>query len=308
MIENHLPHLHYFYLVAQLGSFTRAAERLRISQSAVSIQIKRLEDKLDVALFARESRRAVRLTAAGVQLLARCQRIFRDVEEGITEITTTEISGTLSLTGTTFFGSNVLVPLLPTLHARFPKLDIRLRLLDDVIDLQHENIDLGIRWGEVRHPGITYEYFLHQCTVIGATPKYLRAHGTPRKPRQLADHTIVTRNPHLTSWRYWIRSLPREERFTPEKIILIDNTFAIFKAVLAHLGVAALPLYALSPCIARKQITLLLRTHGEYGEPFFACYPTLTPKVRVVIDTLKSAILRMYGTRAFFSNPIALPT
>ena len=144
-INTLLPHLHYFWLVAKSGSFTQAAEQLEVSQSAVSYQIKKLEDKLGITLFTRDTRHRARLTKEGEDLAKRCQTVFKDLEGTIMAISGQPNKGRITITAPTAFGSLIIAPALKPLRDHFPDLDIDLIITDDVLDFFTHSVDLAIR-------------------------------------------------------------------------------------------------------------------------------------------------------------------
>src|SRR5215470_4076808 len=142
-----------FARVAELHSFTRAADALGISRAVVSTHVADLERHLRCQLFHRTTRR-VGLTSDGAEYLARCQRILEELEAADEAVRRTRFSpqGRLRVDVPVMFGRALLIPALPKFTARYPELQLEVQLNDRVIDLIAEEIDLAVRAGPVKEP------------------------------------------------------------------------------------------------------------------------------------------------------------
>ncbi len=307
MIQTYLPYLHYFWLVAQHLSFTKAAKSLRISQSAVSIQIKNLEEKLGVQLFIRTAKNKVALSSQGVKLAEYCQRIFPELDRGLSELTSPEIQGRFVVTAAVNFGSIVLAPMLKILQKKYPRLEVEIRPTDTVVDLSRENVDLAIRWGSTKDPKLTYEYILHELFILVASRDYLKSHPSIQKTKDLEKHTAIIRRQDNPDWRHWSITLPRCKTPSLYKTILIESTYGMIEATKTGLGVCVLPVYAIFDDLKSGRLKpILLKYQKRITEPFYACYPRSPyplPKVVAFLQTLREYLKTRYGDKAFVSLP-----
>jgi DNA-binding transcriptional LysR family regulator len=149
----HSPHhLFVFEVCGRLMSFTRAAGELGVSQPAVSLAIRQLEQAIGQALFLREHR-AIRLTEAGERLFSEVSISFERILQIAREVRHEPSPSLVTLSISTAFANYWVMPRLPRLHSSHPGIDLRLQVVDKDLDLEHENVSLGIRHGRGNWPG-----------------------------------------------------------------------------------------------------------------------------------------------------------
>ena len=142
-----------FSRVAELGSFTRAADELGLSRAMVSTHVQRLEKRFGLRLLNRTTRK-VALTPAGADYLDHCRRIFAELaaaEETLSRAKE-QPTGRLRVDVPGSFGRHILLPALPDFLARYPGIDLELRFNERVVDLVKEGVDLAVRAGTVTDP------------------------------------------------------------------------------------------------------------------------------------------------------------
>ncbi len=145
--------LHTFEVAARHLNFQQAAEELDVTPTAVSHQIKVLEDHLGVSLFRRRPRPLV-LTEAGQLLYPAVSRSLDAIEAELTRLTQVSESTTLTVSVVTEFAAKWLVPRLSEFQRTHPKIDLRLQTSNDVVDLHKQTVDLAIRYGKGNYPGL----------------------------------------------------------------------------------------------------------------------------------------------------------
>lgn len=180
--------------VAETQSFSEAARQLDISPSGVSKTISRLEERLGVRLFDRSTRQVV-ITEEGRRFYERCRQIVADIEEAQTELTEARIRprGTVLASVPAELGRRHIVPALPELLRRHPELEVKLELTDRRVDLLGERVDLAVRVGNepsALDRRLVRRVVAHSQAVVCASPDYVRRHGRPRKPEDLAKHNV----------------------------------------------------------------------------------------------------------------------
>ena len=182
-----------FVSVVEGKSLSAAARVRRLSLPAVSRQLRALETELGASLIIRSTRR-LHVTDAGQQWYERCRRVLREIEEGRDAARSSKgVHGRLVVSASLTFGSCVIVPRLVELAEEHPQLVVYLRLEDQLIDLVAEGVDVAVRAGSappdstsfVAHPIFTMD------RILVAAPRWLRKHGTPREPEQLAQHDCL---------------------------------------------------------------------------------------------------------------------
>jgi LysR family glycine cleavage system transcriptional activator len=198
-----LPSLHALYVfevAARLGNFTHAAAELHVTQTAVSHQIKQLEAELGAALFRRTGRGLV-LTTTGQAWQVELSAIFGKLREANRRLRRREANPrpVVSLTTLPSFGSRWLVPRLGGFLARHPDLDLRISTSEAMVDFSVDPIDIGIRFGQGRYPGLLSEKVLDDHFVVVATAaKASRL----KRPRDLAHQTLLF-DDHEDAWARW---------------------------------------------------------------------------------------------------------
>ncbi|HEV7715621.1 MAG TPA: LysR family transcriptional regulator, partial [Steroidobacteraceae bacterium] len=187
-----LTSMRTFARVAELNSFTRAADGLELSRAVVSTQIADLERHLGVRLFHRTTRR-VTLTADGTEYLERCRRILADVEAADEAVKRTRLrpQGRLRVDVPVAFGRHLLMPALPQFTARYPDLSLEVQYNDRVVDLIAEEVDVAVRVGPVGDKNLVARSVCRTRMVTCASAQYLAEHGVPAHPDELITHRLI---------------------------------------------------------------------------------------------------------------------
>ncbi len=236
--------LRIFHAVADAGSLTHAGDALQLSQSAVSRQIRALEESLDTILFHRHARGLI-LTEQGELLFDATRTMTRTLESAAARIRDAEdeVYGELRVTTTTGFGTLFLAPRLPALYAQYPDLKIDLMLEERVLDLPMREADVAIRMKEPSQADLIRKRLMTVNMRLYASTEYLRANGTPQILDDLADFRLISQNissQQVSVGAQLIRELtarPLRSSFT------VNNYFGVLQAVLNHLGIGVLPDY-----------------------------------------------------------------
>ncbi|MDH4652143.1 MULTISPECIES: LysR family transcriptional regulator [unclassified Pseudomonas] len=188
-----LDDLALFVSTADHGSLSAAARKLDVSPAVASAALKRLEQQLEVRLFAR-STRSLRLTPEGEQFLVHARTALASLEEGQRQLAggREDIAGVLQLSAPSDFGRNVLVPWLDDFQREHPRLGIRLHLSDRVADLFRQSVDIAIRYGEPEDSSlVALPLAASNRRVLCASPGYFARHGRPQQPAELEGHNCL---------------------------------------------------------------------------------------------------------------------
>jgi LysR family transcriptional regulator, regulator for bpeEF and oprC len=177
-----------FALVAELGSFSKAAEALNLPNASVSTRVAQLEAHLQVKLLARTTRRLA-LTDDGAAYLERAQRLLHDLDELEAQVAgdVAAPKGRLRIDVPAAAGRHVLAPALPDFFARYPGITLDIGSSDRPVDLITEGVDCVIRGGAVHDEQLVARTLGAFEVVTCASPAYLKAHGTPRRPVDLQN-------------------------------------------------------------------------------------------------------------------------
>ncbi|MFN3952898.1 MAG: LysR family transcriptional regulator [Pararhodobacter sp.] len=236
--------LRIFHAVADAGSLTHAGDTLGLSQSAVSRQIRGLEESLGTTLFHRHARGLI-LTEQGELLFDATQRMIKQLETASARIRDSEeeVFGELRVTTTIAFGTLWLAPRLPALYSRYPDLKIDLMLEERVLDLPMREADVAIRMKEPSQADLIRKRLMSVRMRLYATPEYLRANGTPQTLADMANFRLLCQSAtaaQVSAGATMVRDLltqPIRSTFT------VNNYFGVLQAVLANLGIGLLPDY-----------------------------------------------------------------
>jgi DNA-binding transcriptional LysR family regulator len=280
-----------FLRVVEVGSFSAVAQERDTSQPTISRQVAALEAHLGCLLFQRTTR-SLSLTDDGRVFYEHALRTAETLKEAETSVGNRrgKPSGTLRMGCAVVFGRLHVMPRLPRFMARYPEINVDLSMNDGFTDLVEENLDLSIRVGVITDQNLVAKKIGITHRVVVATPEYLKKHGTPKTPHDLAEHSCIvySRLAAGASWSFESSSgtinMPVNGRFR------VNNTEGVRAAVLQSLGIGFVPVWHfVENEIAKKKLVVLLKDYQPTPQPINAVYPSrrfLSPKVRVMIDYL----------------------
>jgi len=263
--------LRIFHAVADAGSLTHAGETLHLSQSAVSRQIRALEESLNVTLFHRHARGLI-LTEQGELLFDATTAMVKRLDATAARIRDSEdeVFGELRVTTTTGFGTLWLAPRLTKLFAKYPGLKIDLMLEERVLDLPMREADVAIRMKEPSQADLIRRRLMNIRMRLYASPEYLAEHGTPRTMADFSHHRLICQHagtPQVASGAMLVAELMSHDI---PSTFTVNNYFGVLQGVLNHLGIGVLPDYV------TEDFPHLVRVlpETESGDvPVFLAYP-----------------------------------
>jgi len=195
-MDNRAGEMEVFTLAAELKSFSAAGRRLKLSPSAVSKLVTRLEDRLGTRLVVR-STRLLQLTPEGETYLARARRILAeiaDTEEVVSGGGKMRPRGPLVVNASVGFGESYILPLTAEFLAAFPDVQLDVTLTDDMVDLIRDRVDVAIRHGALRDSSLMARKLGESRQVVIASPAYLERYGIPETPAELIHHNCINFN------------------------------------------------------------------------------------------------------------------
>lgn len=286
--------LRAFVATAQTGSFTAAADQLRVSNRLTSKYVGELEARLGVRLFQRTTRK-VGLTPAGSQLLARAPAVLDELDDLVAGVSAGSrgVSGVIRIAAPITFGETYVAGMLGRFGAKYPDLVFDLRLRDRHVDLASDGIDLAFRL-EVTETLSAKSVRLGTSELqCAASPAYLDAHGVPEVPGDLTDHTCII-DMNGQSPNRWTFSKGGQDFTIPiSGRYIINSARAACDLATAGHGITYSPRFALSSALNAGRLSLLLQDYKGRTVPFTALYlegQTLPRKVRSLIDFVREDI------------------
>lgn len=236
--------LRIFHAVADAGSLTHAGDVLHLSQSAVSRQIRALEDSLGSTLFHRHARGLI-LTEQGELLFDATSSMVRKLDTTAARIKDSEeeVFGELKVTTTIGFGTLWLVPRLAKLYERYPDLKIDLMLEERVLDLPMREADVAIRMKEPAQQDLIRRRLLNIRMRLYATPEYLGRMGTPKTLDDLPPHRLICQSPQTPQVASGAVLVQKLLTHNMASMLTVNNYFGVLQGVVNHVGIGVLPDY-----------------------------------------------------------------
>lgn len=290
--------LEAFVATVEAGSFTAAAERLNLTNSAVGKTVSRLEARLNTRLFERTTR-SLSLTDAGEAFYRTCVRVLDELQtaEQVLAADKVEPFGRLRVDVPATFGQMRVLPRLLEFAALHPGLRPHLSFTDRFVDLVEEGIDVGVRIGgsDAWSAALGHRYLGTEMLIFCAAPAYLARRGTPQSLDALASHDAVTYGRADGSTNPWLIARgagPVERRFVDGRII-VGHGAAQVDAVLAGCGIAQLATWLVEHHLAAGRLVQFLPEAATDGLPLHLIWPRsrqLLPKVDALLNHLVSTL------------------
>jgi LysR family transcriptional activator of dmlA len=284
--------LRVFTVVARKASFAAAADELGSSAAYVSKRIRLLEEALAVKLLQRTTRRVV-VTEEGERVFHWAEQILDGVDQLVQEVGITKGSprGTLRISTSFGFGRNVVAPMLSNMQERYPALQVRLEVLDRLVDVAAEGYDLDVRVGDEIAPHLIARRLASNRRVLCAAPAYLARRGTPRTLADLASHdclVIKERDHPFGVWRLRTGAQQAVAKVTGP-LSTNHGEIAVQWAVDGR-GIVLRSLWDVGPLLQSGALVQLLPAYDQQAD-VWAVYPArlaTSAKVRVCVEYLQS--------------------
>lgn len=289
-----------FVCAVESGSFTAAAEKLHLSNSAISKSIARLEARLECRLFDRTTR-SLALTDAGLAFYETCSRVLNDLAQAESVLAAQRIlpSGRLRIALPHSFGRLQVVPILNQFCREHPQVQLSVTFSDRFVDLIDENIDIAVRiGGSADYPAsVGYRYVGSEQLTLCAAPDYLKQHGKPDSLDDLAAHRCVVYSYADGSTMPWSFVSP-EGRIVARQFsyrMAVGDGEALLSATIAGMGIAQIATWLAKDNIASGELWPLLESQNCDGLPLYLIWPRkkqLTPKVDALLQALSQLSIR----------------
>jgi DNA-binding transcriptional LysR family regulator len=280
-----------FVRVAMLGSFSAAARALDLSQTMVTKHVAALEDRLGVKLLHRSTRKLV-LTEGGRNYLTACERILAEIEEAEASASLDRIEprGTLRLNVPLTFGFRQVVPALTEFSRLYPAVSFDLGLADRYVDLMEEGWDLAIRIGQLKDSSLVARRLAACRTIVCAAPAYLKQHGIPQTPDDLARHNCLAYTlPSAIGANRWTFGTEGDIVVPIQGNLRANNGDALLAAAVAGQGLIYQPTFIVGDSLREGSLVPVLSNYPTYEPAIHAVLPSgrqAPAKVRVFVAFL----------------------
>jgi DNA-binding transcriptional LysR family regulator len=233
-----------FAKVVEAGSFSEAARRLKMPISTVSRRVSELEDQLGVRLIERSTRN-LRLTDLGAEVLELAVRSaeLSETVESIVSNRRADVSGTIRLSAMPSLSDTLLTPLVIAFQASYPNVRVQILVTERMVDLIVEGIDLAFRLGPLKDSRLVPRRILTYRHRLVASPSYLKGRESPRKPKDLLSHRLLTFSywKPENSWTFLHKSGRDQETLTFEPHLSMNDFSGLAPALVAGAGIGELP-------------------------------------------------------------------
>jgi LysR family glycine cleavage system transcriptional activator len=283
-----LGSLRVFVAVAQHLSFTRAADALGVTASAVSVQIRTLEEYLARPLFRRNGRE-VHVTAEGQALLPRVQQALEQLERAIDDARTERYSGTLRLSTLASYMQQWLLPRLPRFHAKHGDVDLYLHSSGDVVDFMREDFQLAIRFGSGGWPNVHAEKLLDEWVLPVCSPALLEKYGPLRSADDLRRYPLL--HSVTEPWTIWLFDGRASEQAAGFRGALFDDSHALVRMAVQGAGLALARWSLVADEIAGGTLVRASTKTILWDSSYWLVYPPRTaemPALRAFSDWIKA--------------------
>lgn len=275
-----------FVYVAEQESFTQASNLMAISTAQVSRQISALEQRLNVKLFYRTTRK-VSLTEEGAIFYQHCRSVLDGLEEAERAITNlqTKPQGKIKISMPTTYGEQQILPLLNDFVLKYDHVEVDAHLTNRQVDLIEEGYDLAIRLGKLNDSTMMARKLSKRSSYICASPAYLNKYGTPHSISELNKHACLLGT--LDYWRFKVSG--KEKRVRIAGKLRYNSGFGLLDAAIKGIGITQLPNYYVQQYLQSGELISLLENYQVPDEGVWAVYPHnrhLSPKIKMLVDYL----------------------
>ena len=264
------PLLLIFAEVAKQRSFTGAAKKLALSKSAVSQQIKRLENELNMQLLARNTRGVV-LTQLGETLLLRSELLSEQLANAVSDIQKVKAqpSGRFKISVPPFFERNIIVPAIRQLCFEFPLIEPELVISSKWQDLIEHQLDVTIFGGTLKNSNYKAQSIGKVSDIFCATANYLQRHGTPETLTELQQHKYIASNWQKDQLTLIDKQQKLEQTLLLKHCAQTNNLPTLMEMTLADMGIALIPEFISKQAISHGNLVHLLPNYHSRPWSFY---------------------------------------
>jgi LysR family glycine cleavage system transcriptional activator len=229
--------LRAFEAAARHLSFTRAAEELNVTQTAISHLIRRLEEQLDIKLFVRRNR-ALELTPEAQDYLPAVRTAFEDLRRATARLRRSERDGVLTVSTTASLAAKWLVTRVAGYQEANPGIEVRITTSSHLVDFQREDVDIAVRYGRGTWAGLRANWLMAEDIFPVCSPALLAGDNPLRTPEDLDHHTLLHSTASREDWQLWLTAAGLPASIAARRGLTFDQSFMASQAAVEGLGVA----------------------------------------------------------------------
>ncbi len=277
-----------FVYVAEFESFTKAAKKLALSTAQVSRQVSALEQRLNIKLLYRTTRK-VSLTEEGRVFYEHCRAVLDglDAAEQAVSNLQSKPQGMIKLTAPVTYGEQQLLPLVNDFMLHYSDIEVTAFLSNQQIDLIEGGYDLAIRIGKLRDSTMMAKKLSCRTNFVCASPSYIEKYGLPHTLTELGQHNCL-----LGTLDYWhFKQAGKERNIRVAGTVRYNSGYSLVDAAIKGLGIVQLPDYYVQKYLENGELVSMLDNYREPEEGIWAVYPhnrQLSPKIRLLVDYLSA--------------------
>jgi LysR family glycine cleavage system transcriptional activator len=229
--------LRAFEAAARHLSFTRAAAELNVTQTAISHQIRRLEEQLGKRLFVRKSR-ALLLTREAEDYLPAIRTAFDDLRRATARLQRPDREGLLTVSTTASLAAKWLVTRVASFQEAHPRIEVRITTSTHLVDFQREEVDMAVRYGRGNWPGLRTQWLMAEDIFPVCSPALMKGAKPLRRPEDLAHHTLLHTTVGREDWQLWLTAAGLPVSLALRRGLSFDQSFMALQAAMDGLGIA----------------------------------------------------------------------
>lgn len=295
--------LRAFEAAARHLSFTRAASELNVTQTAISHQIKRLEDELGLRLFVRQNR-ALALTPQARDYLPLVRAAFDDLRLATERLVRKDNGKVLTVSTIASLAAKWLLPRLTAFQEAHPGIDVRITTSMGLVDFRKDDVDAAIRYGRGHWPGVRAEWLMADEVFPVCSPTLLQGDRPLRCPEDLAHHTLLQASGgYDDDWRLWLTAAGLPVEISRQSSLSFDLMFMTVQAAIDGLGVAVGRTSYVQDDIAKGRLVVPFKMALPTDAGFYLVTPegrTDSPKLKAFRQWLKAAVQQ----KGMSANPV----
>lgn len=288
--------LRAFEAAARHMSFTLAASELNVTQTAISHQIRRLEEELGIRLFIRQNR-ALSLTPEAREYLPGIRAAFNDLRLATDRLLRKDASNVLTVSTLASLAAKWLLPRISDFQDKHPGMDVRITTSTALVDFKSGDVDAAIRYGRGQWPGLRADWLMADRMFPVCSPDLLKSKPL-RKPGDLANHVLLHSSAgNDDDWRLWLTAAGLPNDLSKQPGVTFDLIFMTIQAAIDGLGVAMGRTSYVQDDIAKGRLVVPF----EIELPVDAGFYLVSPEAKS--DTIKLSAFRKWLTQAARAKP-----